>query len=353
MAPPSITKLVARLEADGLVERTADPDDRRITWVSTSAQGRGAAGRVPPPQDGLAGRAHRHARRRPAAAAGRRARRPRRPSRRGPAMTRLRRAASDTFRSLHVRNFRLFFGGQLISQVGNWLTLVAQTLLVLKLTDSGVALGLLAAAQFGPVLLFGPFAGLVADRSDKRQAAARRAGPRHGPVVLPGRPRVHAATRRWPPSTRWPCSAGSPSPSTTPPAGRSWSRWCPTNDIGNAVSLNSALMTGSRVVGPALAGLLITTVGFGWCFLLDGLSYLAVLAGLWLMNPAELRRRAGRPAGQGPGAGGAALRPQRARAVGAAGDDGGDRHPGLQLPDRPAPVRHPRPGRERPSRSPC
>ncbi|MEA2715728.1 MAG: hypothetical protein QOI99_45, partial [Actinomycetota bacterium] len=84
-------------------------------------------------------------------------------------MTRFRRATSDTFRSFQVRNFRLFFGGQLISQIGNWLTLVAQTLLVLKLTDSGVALGLLAVAQFGPVLVLGPFAGLVADRSDKRR----------------------------------------------------------------------------------------------------------------------------------------------------------------------------------------
>ena len=62
-------------------------------------------------------------------------------------MTRMRRLTSETFRSLHVRNFRLFFGGPLISQIGNWLTLVAQALLVLKLTDSGVALGLLAVAD--------------------------------------------------------------------------------------------------------------------------------------------------------------------------------------------------------------
>src|SRR5579885_2211483 len=81
----------------------------------------------------------------------------------------LRRGAGETFRSMHVRNFRLFFGGQLISQIGNWLTLVAQALLVLKLTDNGVALGALAAAQFGPVLILGPWAGLVADRSDKRR----------------------------------------------------------------------------------------------------------------------------------------------------------------------------------------
>ena len=80
-----------------------------------------------------------------------------------------RRRHGGTFRSLRVRNFQLFFGGQLISQVGNWLTLIAQTLLVLQLTDSGAALGLLAAAQFGPVLILGAFAGLVADRSDKRR----------------------------------------------------------------------------------------------------------------------------------------------------------------------------------------
>src|SRR6266540_1145940 len=84
-------------------------------------------------------------------------------------MPSLRTGTRETFASLRVRNFRLFFGGQLISQVGNWLTLIAQTLLVLKLTDSGYALGALAAAQFGPVLLIGAFAGLVADRSDKRR----------------------------------------------------------------------------------------------------------------------------------------------------------------------------------------
>ncbi len=79
-------------------------------------------------------------------------------------------AAGDTFRSLHVRNFRLFFSGQLVSQTGTWLTMVAQTLLVLKLTDSGVALGLLTACQFGPMLLLGAWAGAVADRG--RQAHA-------------------------------------------------------------------------------------------------------------------------------------------------------------------------------------
>jgi len=121
-------------------------------------------------------------------------------------VTRLRTATSDTFRSLHVRNFRLFFTGQLISQVGNWLTLVAQTLLVLKLTDNGVALGALAAAQFGPVLVIGP-GRLIADRSDKRrlllivQTIAMAQSFVLAGLAFSGHPRCSRSTR-WPWSGR-------------------------------------------------------------------------------------------------------------------------------------------------------
>jgi len=201
---------------------------------------------------------------------------------------RLRNATSDTFRSLHVRNFRLFFGGQLISQVGNWLTLVAQSLLVLKLTGDGVALGLLAAFQFGPVLLIGPWAGLIADRSDKRRLLMRvqafAMAQSFGLAALafmddPPVPAIYLVAL-----------AGGFAVAFDNPARRSFVvEMVPEDDIGNAVSLNSALMTGSRVIGPALAGLLITTVGFGWAFLLDGLSYIAVIEGLRRMNPAQLR----------------------------------------------------------------
>jgi MFS family permease len=213
-------------------------------------------------------------------------------------LTRIRHATSDIFRSLEVRNFRLFFGGQLISQVGNWLTLVAQTLLVLKLTDSGFALGWLAAAQFGPVLVFGAFAGLVADRSDKRkllivvQTVAMLQS--FGLAVLgfmdsPPLLAIYAVAL-----VSGLCTA------FDNPARRSFVvEMVPEERIPNAVSLNSALMTGSRIFGPALAGLLVTTVGFGWCFLLDAVSYLAVIAALWRMNPAELRPAAVTPKGKG------------------------------------------------------
>ena len=195
---------------------------------------------------------------------------------------------SDTFHSLKTRNFRLFFTGQLISQVGNWLTLVAQTLLVFKLTHSGTMLGLLAAAQFGPVLMMGAFAGLTADRSDKRKllltvqtlamvqsfALAAVAFMHHPPVAA-----IFAIA-----------IAGGCATAFDNPARRSFVvEMVPEDDINNAVSLNSALMTGSRIFGPALAGFLIATVGFGWAFLLDGISYIAVLVALARMNTAELR----------------------------------------------------------------
>jgi MFS family permease len=202
-------------------------------------------------------------------------------------MFRVRRAAEETFRSLHVRNFRLFFGGQLISQVGNWLTLVAQTLLVLKLTGSGIALGVLSAAQFGPVLVLGPWAGLVADRSDKRrllltiQTIAMLQSFTLAALAFTGHPPVLAIYAV--------AMVGGLTVAFDNPARRSFVvEMVPPADIQNAVSLNSALMTSSRIVGPALAGLLVVTAGFGWAFLGDGCSYVAVLVALWMMRTEEL-----------------------------------------------------------------
>ena len=203
-------------------------------------------------------------------------------------MTRVRAAAAETFASLRHRNFRLFFSGQLVSQVGNWLTLVAQTLLVLELTDSGVALGILAAAQFGPILVLGPWAGLVADRSDKRklllivQTLAMVQSFLLAALAFSGDPPVGAIYAV--------AVFGGVCMAFDNPTRRSFVvEMVPEDEINNAVSLNSALMTSSRVVGPALAGLLVSTVGYGWAFLGDGVSYLAVIAGLWLMRSDELR----------------------------------------------------------------
>jgi MFS family permease len=210
----------------------------------------------------------------------------------------VRAAARETFRSLSHRNFRLFFFGQLVSQVGNWLTLVAQTLLVLKLTDSGIALGVLAAAQFGPILVLGPWAGLVADRSDKRrllltiQTLAMVQSFMLAALAATGDPPVGAIYAV--------AMFGGVTMAFDNPTRRSFVvEMVPEEDISNAVSLNTALMTSSRVIGPALAGLLVVTVGYAWAFLGDGVSYLAVLAGLWMMRPSELRRAPVTPKAKG------------------------------------------------------
>jgi len=188
-------------------------------------------------------------------------------------------AANATFRSLRVRNFRLFFGGQLVSQAGNWMTLIAQTLLVLHLTHDGVAVGLMTACQFLPVLLFGAWAGVIADRSDKRRlligiqtfamvqsfALAALAFMDHPPLI----------------SFYLLAMAGGLATAFDNPARRSFVvEMVPEQDVSNAVSLNSALMTGSRMVGPALAGVVIQLAGYGWCFAIDGISYIAVIAAM-------------------------------------------------------------------------
>ncbi len=211
---------------------------------------------------------------------------------------RLAAATHETFASFGVRNFRLFFLGQGFSQVGNWLTLIAQTLLVLDLTDDGFALGLLAACQFGPVLLLGAWAGLVADRSDKRklllvvQAAAMLQSFALAALAFMGDPPLAALYLV--------ALAGGVTMAFDNPARRAFVvEMVPEADVTNAVSLNSALMTSSRVVGPALAGLLIATVGYGWAFLGDGISYLAVLASLWMIRSDELRRAPAAKRGRG------------------------------------------------------
>lgn len=197
-------------------------------------------------------------------------------------------AARSTFRSLHVRNFRLFFTGQLISQTGTWLTMVALTLLVLDLTDSGVAIGLLTATMFGPVLVIGAWAGSVADRSDKRtlllrtQAASMARALVLAAVVLSGNESL--------PALYGLALVHGLITAFDNPARRAFVvEMVPEDLVPNAVSLNSAVMTGSRVIGPAAAGVLVLTVGYGWAFLIDGLSYSAVLWGLWSMRTSELR----------------------------------------------------------------
>lgn len=204
-----------------------------------------------------------------------------------------------TFRSLHIRNFRLFFIGQLISQSGTWMTMIAQTLLVLEMTGSGVALGALAAAQFGPILIMGAWTGTVSDRVDKQhlffvtEAGAMLQSIAMGLIVLSDNATVGVILGL--------AAIQGVLTAFDSPARRSFVlEMVPVTHVANAVSLNTTLMTGARVIGPAAAGAIVSEFGFAWCFLIDALSYVAVLCCLGLMKRGELfsPERARRTRGQ-------------------------------------------------------
>ncbi|HEX4776478.1 MAG TPA: MFS transporter [Acidimicrobiia bacterium] len=210
----------------------------------------------------------------------------------------VRRAAARTFQSLHSRNYRLFFFGQLISNSGNWLTMVALTLLVLHTTNSGLAVGILAACQFGPILVLSAWAGLVADRSNKLRLLMLTQTLEMGQSIA----LAALAFMPHPPllALYGTALAGGCMLAFDNPVRRSFvTQMVPAEDVPNAVTLYSALVNSSRIFGPALAGLLVVTLGYGWCFTIDAISYLAVLRALFMMRPAELRAIPITPRGKG------------------------------------------------------
>jgi len=211
---------------------------------------------------------------------------------------RLNRALAATFLSLRHRNFRLYFIGQIVSNTGNWLTNVALILLVLKLTGSGLAVGLLAACQFGPILFLSAWGGALADRSDKRRflllTQSLEMAESIGLAILAFLPHPPLA------GLYGLAVVGGTLLAFDNPLRRSFvSEMVPVEDIPNAVVLYSAVVNVSRIFGPALAGLLVATVGFGWCFVLDAASYVAVLVCLHIMRPVELYRRPPTPRAKG------------------------------------------------------
>ena len=201
-------------------------------------------------------------------------------------------AIQRTFASVRSsRNFRLYLVGQLVSATGTWMNFTTMAWLVLQLTGSGTALGVSAALSFGPVLILGAFGGVLADRFDKRRilmwTQAAYAAVALTLSVLVFTDVVHL----------WmvfvlAAMFGIVTSIDMPARQSFYAEMVGEDVLTNAVSLNSAAFTGSRVLGPALAGILIATVGMATCFLIDGLSYLAVLAALLAMRPGELHRQA-------------------------------------------------------------
>ena len=189
----------------------------------------------------------------------------------------------QTFAALKHRNFRLFFFGQLISLTGTWMQNTAQSWLVYQLTGSKLLLGIVAAVGSAPMLLFSLWGGSVADRHPKRvvllwtQSAMMVlafifAGLVQTKLVQPWHILLLAAL-------------GGVAMAFDMPARQAFMmEMTSREDLMNALSLNSSIVNGARVVGPAVAGLLIAQAGLGACFTLNGLSFLAVLAGLEMMR---------------------------------------------------------------------
>jgi MFS family permease len=213
-------------------------------------------------------------------------------------MGRVRHAFDRTFRSLRIHNYRFYFFGQIVSLTGTWMQSVGQAWLVLQLTGSGVALGATAALQFAPILVAGPWGGVIADRVDKRRLVTWTQAAAGALALTLGLLTLFHVVRLWMVFVLA-FLLGVVNLVDMPARQSFIIEMVGPEDVANAVSLNSVVVNGARVVGPAIAGLLIATVGIAPCFLINAASYLGVIAGLLAMDAARLNRTP--PVERGPG----------------------------------------------------
>ena len=194
-------------------------------------------------------------------------------------------------RALKYRNYRLYFGGQIVSLAGNWMTSVATSWLVYRLTGSAWMLGVVGAAGQIPNFVLAPFAGILVDRVDKHRLL----------VVTQTAAMVQSFTLAW-----LTLSGRATIPGLIAlnlidgaitaldlPLRQSFVIEMIENkaDIGNAIALNSSMVNASRLVGPSLGAMVIAAAGEGWCFFIDGVSFLAVIGALLLMKVVPRPRR--------------------------------------------------------------
>ncbi len=194
----------------------------------------------------------------------------------------------DTFAALATPNYRRYFAGQAVSLTGTWMQTVAQAWLVLQLTGSGTALGLVAGAQFLPILLLAPYGGLLADRMDKRRLLIGTQVALGAIALTLGVLTVSGAVRLWM-VVALALALGVVTACDNPARQSFAQEMVGAGHLRNAVSLNSVLVNSARAIGPAAAGILIGTVGIGICFLVNAVSYVAVIVALAGMDVAALR----------------------------------------------------------------
>jgi MFS family permease len=200
--------------------------------------------------------------------------------------------ASHAWRALRHRNFRLFFGGQSISLIGTWMTRIATAWLVYRLTGSALLLGTVSFAGQIPTFIFAPFAGVWVDRLNRRQvlvwtqALSMAQSLALAALTLSGHITIH-----------WililSVTQGIINAFDMPGRQAFMVQMVEDRlDLGNAIAINSSMVNMARLIGPSLAGMLIAATNEGWCFLIDGVSYLAVIASLLAMRlPAHAGNR--------------------------------------------------------------
>ncbi len=201
-----------------------------------------------------------------------------------------------TFRALRHRNFQLFFGGQLISLIGTWMQNVAQAWLVYRFTGSSLLLGAVGFASQIPVFLVAPIGGIVADRFNRhRIVIGTQIASMILALILAGLTLTHVVQV-------WhifvlAALLGVVNAFDIPGRQSFLVDMVGKEDLMNAIALNSSMFNGARIIGPAIAGILVAKIGEGWCFFANGISYIAVIIGLLLM---QLERPVYRPAKGSP-----------------------------------------------------
>jgi MFS family permease len=200
--------------------------------------------------------------------------------------------------SLSVPNYRRYFTGQVISITGNWMQTVAEMWLVVKLTGSGVLVGLTPALQFTPILLFGAFGGVLADRRDKRRTLMVTQTLMALPALTLFALAASGAVEVWMVYALV-LARGAVNAVDNPTRQSFVMELVGAERVVNAVSLNSVLVHTARIVGPMLAGAVIAFIGLAPCFAINALSFGAMLLALRAMDPAELHRGAPVPRTRG------------------------------------------------------
>jgi MFS family permease len=213
-------------------------------------------------------------------------------------MTRMVRAGRVTFAALSIPNYRRYYGGQSISMIGTWMQMTAQAWLVLTLTHSGTALGGIVALQTLPVLVLGPYGGVIADRVDKRRMMIGLQSVMGIQALVLGLLTVTGAVKVWEIGILA-AMLGLNNAFENPARQSFMMELVGAEHLRNAVSLNSVLVNAARSIGPAIAGILIATVGDGVCFLANAASFIPVVLSLTTLDRTELATVAPTPRARG------------------------------------------------------